>query len=160
MIIDISPWLKADKKPPKEESATLRSPQDQPTPPPKALLQQQKFDACLHKSMSIDDKQRTVKCGDCGMWLDPVWCLRELFRYYEQRVDIRLQQIKAFEERQQEKAERREKRKTQPRAAKAATMRENLERAAFNEYQAKLLDARAQAQRLAAEKIQAELESA
>ena len=94
------------------------------------------------------------------MWLDPVWCLRELFRYYEQRVDIRLRQIKAFEERQQEKAERREKRKTQPRAAKAATMRENLERAAFNEYQAKLLDARAQAQRLAAEKIQAELESA
>jgi hypothetical protein len=157
MIIDMTEWLTAERKPPSEEAATTTEPPSEPPPPAKVQMETQAFGACPHKVMSIDDKQRTVKCGDCKMWLDPVWCLRELFRYYEQRVDWRLRAIKEHEEKQAAAEKRRLERKAKPRRAKAITMRQHLERAAYNEYQAKVLSARASAQRLAAEKIEREL---
>jgi hypothetical protein len=160
IVIDISEWLKAEKKPPSAEGATVDRPTPDPPPPAKVQMEAQQFSACQHKVFSIDDKQRTVKCGDCKLWLDPVWCLRELFRYYEQRVDWRLQAIKAFEEKQAAAGKRRRERRAKPRKAKAQTMRAHLERAAYNEYQSKILAARASAQRLSAEKIGRELTAA
>jgi hypothetical protein len=155
VIIDMSDWLSAERKPPTAENATAETPA-QPSPP-RATLEPTVFGACQHKRISIDDKQRTVKCGDCKMWLDPVWCLRELFRYYEQRVDWRLARIEEYEKREKEHRERREARAAAPRRAKAETMQHHLERAARNEYQSKVLAARALAQRFAAEKIEREL---
>jgi PP-loop superfamily ATP-utilizing enzyme len=159
VIIDLSEWMKAERKPPAAEGATVDESQAQPQrPDPKVTMETvERWKACPHKTMSIDDKQRTVKCGDCKMWLEPVWCLRELFRYYEERVDRRVKEIEEFERRQKEIEDRKRKRKEKPRAARAETMRENLERAAYNEYQAKVLAARAAHQRLTAEKIEREL---
>lgn len=161
MIIDLSEWLKAERKEPSAEGAartdTPPSPPQPPRPPAVVELEPHSFSACQHKSMRIDDKQRTVKCGECGIWLDPVWCLRELFRYYEQRVDQRLAAIKAFEDKHAEADKRAQERQRKPRKAKAASMQQHLERAAYNEYQAKVLTARASTQRALAGKIEAEL---
>lgn len=162
MIIDMSEWLSAERKAPKEEGAQATEatppPLQGPTEPGRVEMQTEGYRACPHRRMQINDTQRTVKCGDCGIWLDPVWCLRELFRYYETRVDHRLATIQQHEERAAAAEKRKQERRAKPRRAKAETMQQHLERAAFNEYQAKVLAARASAQRLAAGKIEAELE--
>lgn len=139
------------------EQATWSTP---PPPPPvdkRVEVEQEKWDACQHRMMRIDDKQRTVKCGECGMWLDPVWCLHELFWYYERRVDSRLKAIEDFERREREAQERREKRKQQPRATRIRNRNNELERAAYNEYQAKLLMLKAGRQRERAAAIDEQL---
>lgn len=39
---------------------------------------------CAHrKKRLIDEKQRTIQCGECGAWLDPIWCLLNLVEYHE-----------------------------------------------------------------------------
>jgi hypothetical protein len=128
-------------------------------PGQKVTIEQQSWSACQHREMSIDKTQRTVKCAKCGLWLDPVWCLTELFHYYETRVDQRVEDIRRFDEREREKAKARDARKKRPRAARIAQREEELKRAAYNEYQAKLLQLTADRQRLRAAKIEAELES-
>ncbi len=129
-----------------------------PKPPEaKASIEKEAWDSCQHAHMRIDSKQRTVKCADCGMWLDPVWCLQELIYYYETRIDHRLEQIKDFEKRAQEQHERKESRKRNPRKSFVERRTEALERAAYNEYQAKVLQARADRQKMLAHKIDAQL---
>lgn len=115
------------------------------------------FERCYHRQMQIDDKQRTVKCGDCGIWLDPVWCLRELFYFYETRLDERISYIKQAEDREQAKREKAAQRKAQPRRALTRTRDQELARAAYNEYQAKLLSIRANRQRTNVAKIEQRL---
>lgn len=162
MIIDMTEWLAAVP----QTTDAAHEGQGPTEPPPPQLptipgieveLEKQAYDACPHMQMSIDDKQQTVKCGKCGIWLSPVWCLKKLFYYYEQRVDWRLAEIKAYEEREKGKRERSSERRKKPREARIQTMHEHLERAAYNEYQAKLLAARASRQRLSAGKIEKEL---
>ena len=117
------------------------------------------FEACQHRSMQIDDKQRTVKCGTCGIWLDPVWCLRELFHYYQTRLDWRLAAIEEAEKKEAERRKRKEDRRQKPRAYKEASRKDKLERAAYNQYQATLLLIRAGDQVAAAQKLSAEIET-
>jgi hypothetical protein len=39
---------------------------------------------CRHmRKRVIDPDQRTVQCGECGAWLDPIWCLLTLVDYHE-----------------------------------------------------------------------------
>jgi len=154
VIIDMSNWLKAEREPPTAEGAEA---EHEGSAPLRAALEKQAFPGCRHLQMTIDDKQRTVKCTDCKMWLDPVWCLRELFRYYETRVDQRLTTLKELEDRYNKRQARSKERKAKTREQRAATMAEELKRAAYNEYRAKVLAATALRQRLRADKIEAEL---
>jgi hypothetical protein len=40
--------------------------------------------ACRHRRQRIiDADQRTVHCGECGLALDPIWCLLTLVEYRE-----------------------------------------------------------------------------
>lgn len=164
MIIDMSDWMQTERQAPTIEGAEAL-PHDPPPPPKpadKVVLETTTgpFEKCQHKSMVIDDKQRTVKCGQCGIWLEPVWCLRELFRYYEERIDRRVEAIKSFEKRQKADEERKAKRKKpKPRSERVATAQELIHRAAYNEYQAKILAARAIGQQQKADKIVAELDA-
>ena len=77
-----------------------------------------------------------------------------LYRHFETRIDHRLEQIKAFDERERIKRERRKQRG--PEAVERLRKRraESLERAAYNEYQAKLLTIRASKQRTTAQRIE------
>lgn len=112
---------------------------------------------CRHRKMRIDDVQRTVKCADCKMWLDPVWCLRELFLYYVQRVDTRIAEIKEHEKKEAERQARADARKKRPREYLVKRRRESLERAAYNRYQSELLAIRAGKQQATADRIGQEL---
>lgn len=128
-----------------------------PPQDPLIKIEQEAWDACKHRSMCIDKKQRTIKCGLCGIWLDPVWCIAEIFHYYETRVDQRVKMIEDYEAREKEARERKEIRRKQPRETLMRRRQESLERAAWNEYQAKLLTIRATKQKAVALKIEAQL---
>lgn len=67
--------------------------------------------ACAHRRVRyIDDKQRTVTCGDCGSFLDPIWCLLTLVEYREslrrERQWIESERAKAEQRRQAAQARR------------------------------------------------------
>lgn len=115
------------------------------------------FVKCQHAKMQINESQRTVKCGDCGIWLDPVWCLRYVFWFYDQRVDNRLAALKEHETREKERRAKEDERRKQPRARRRRQRDEALDRAAYNEYQARVLALRAERQRATAAKIDDEL---
>jgi hypothetical protein len=144
VIIDIStgqPKVFAQRPDPSQAEAKNVTPEQRVT------QYKSNWQACRHFKMVFDDKQRTIQCGDCDMWLDPFWAFKEIWDYYDRRVDHRLEQIREHEKRQQEASERRAKRRTQPRKAMIDRRAETAERAAYNEYQAKLLTARAERQR-------------
>lgn len=115
------------------------------------------FVACHHTQMLIDDAQRTVKCKDCGIWLDPVWCLRKTIWYFQTRVDRRLDELRGLEERYEDRVKRERDRKANPSKRLRARRTDELERAAFNEYQAKRLVLLAERQRARAAKIDEQL---
>jgi hypothetical protein len=114
------------------------------------------FGACKHRSIQLDPKQRTVKCGACGIWLDPVWCLEQFYRWNRQ-LDHRLAEIKEHEERVREREKRRSQRaeRSAPYLRKRRT--DELERAAHNEYRARQLALMADRQRQRAQQIDDEL---
>lgn len=77
------------------------------------LLARAPSPTCRHlKKRLIDEKQRTVQCGECGTWLDPIWCLLTLVGYREQ-LDLERRAIEAekrrLAERQQAAIERRQR---------------------------------------------------
>lgn len=127
------------------------------TPEQRVKQYREHWQACRHHRMEFDDKQRTISCRDCKMWLDPFWCFLELWRFYDQRIDQRLEAIRFFEEREKEKRGRLEKRRRQPRQAMIARRAETAERAAYNEYQSKVLAARAERQRATIAKLDDEI---
>lgn len=51
---------------------------------------------CPHPRFVIDAKQRTVACGTCGAWLDPVWCLLR-FLEKDEAVERRIAYAKSLE---------------------------------------------------------------
>jgi ribosomal protein S27AE len=51
---------------------------------------------CPHGPFVIDEKQRTVQCGKCGQWLDPVWCLLR-FMEHDERVERRINHLRQLE---------------------------------------------------------------
>lgn len=157
IVIDISEAIHGKKPEPVDTTGAEAPPPMNAVPDRTVTMEREAFDACQHRSMQIDDKQRTVKCGTCGIWLDPVWCLRELFRYYEQRVDSRLEEIREADKRERDRRERQEQRKRKPRAHRLRVRDENLERAAYNEYQARRMALLAERQRERAANIDAEL---
>lgn len=153
MIIDLSEFLARQNEAPGQKPTPVDTTGAQAVPPVGApdrsveIVRTDGFEACLHRSMAIDDKQRTVKCGTCGIWLDPVWCLRELFHYYQTRIDHRLEHIKEWDAKQKAADERKAKRVKQPRRSLIERRAETMQRAAYNEYQAKVLALRAERQR-------------
>lgn len=61
---------------------------------------------CPHPQFLIDSKQRTVECGKCGAWLDPVWCL---LRHMERResIEARITMLRDLEKGVADRAEAR-----------------------------------------------------
>lgn len=129
------------------------------TPEQRVTQYRDHWQACRHFRMEFDDKQRTIQCRDCRMWLDPFWAFKELWRYYDQRIDQRLEAIKEYEQREKERRERADKRKREPRQTRIARRAETAERAAYNEYQAKVLTARAERQRALVARLDEEIRS-
>lgn len=119
-------------------------------------LQEHAFDACRHRSVVVDAKQRTVKCGECGIWLDPVWCLEQFYNW-NRNLDHRLQAIKEAEDRQRAREKKRDDRKARSPTHLRARRSDELERAAYNEYRARQLVLIAERQRARATKIDEEL---
>jgi hypothetical protein len=84
------------------------------------LLSRAPAPSCRHaRKHLIDEKQRTVQCGECGAWLEPVWCLLRLVEYRE-RLEYERQALererKRLEERRQAAIARREREGTKRRA--------------------------------------------
>jgi Skp family chaperone for outer membrane proteins len=144
-VIDISTRL---KKPAPTAAADPEKP---------ATLKRTELDACQHGRAIVDAEKRIVTCEDCGAILDPFAYILELYGYYETRVDRRLQAIQAAEKRQKERDERRQARESAPRRRRIERRAETAERAAYNEYQAKLLAARAERQRQIVERLDREI---
>jgi len=132
----------AGKEPPKETPVSAVTDPAKP-----ATLNRADWDSCKHVRTEISEEKRTVTCRDCGAVVDPFAYILLLYGYYETRVDRRLEAIKEFERREQERRERESKRKRQPRRALIERRVQTAERAAYNEYQAKVLAARAERQR-------------
>lgn len=139
----------------KQEPKSLR-----PTPA-KPLTKDDKapWEQCKHRRCLISEEKRTVECKDCGAAVDPIAYILLLYGQYETRIDRRLDDIREFEKKQRERDERISKRKQQPRRAKIERRRETAERAAYNEYQAKVLAARAERQRAIVAKLDNEIRS-
>jgi hypothetical protein len=77
---------------------------------------------CQHRPFVVDGKQRTVQCGTCGQWLDPVWCLIRLMERDEQ-VERRiacLRQLETAAKARQARAIARKQRMEQRRHLEAA----------------------------------------
>lgn len=129
------------------------------TPEKPADLKRAGLDACQHGRATVDEERRTVTCRDCNTVLDPFAYILQLYRYYEARVDQRLAAIKEAERRAADAEARRHKRERQPRRSRIERRAETAERAAYNEYQAKLLTARAERQRQLVQKLDAEIEA-
>lgn len=122
-----------------------------------ADLQRADYDACKHGRTLISEEKRTVTCKDCGAAVDPFAYILFLYRHYETRVDQRLAAIKEAEKREADKQKRRDERERQPRRRRIERRAETAERAAYNEYQAKVLSARALRQRQLVEKLDQEI---
>ncbi len=112
---------------------------------------------CYHWHLTANEASHQVTCQACGEVVDPFTALLKLIRFYENRIDNRLAEIRAFNERERIKRERRLAKRKEPREALLKRRQESLERAAFNDYQAQLLNIRAERQRAAAERIVSEL---
>lgn len=80
---------------------------------------------CRHRPFVIDEKQRTVQCGTCGAWLDPIWCLLR-FVEIDEALTRRRQAIEALERHQSDRQQRAIARKD------AARKRAELQAAAEN----------------------------
>jgi hypothetical protein len=80
---------------------------------------------CPHPKFLIDEKQRTVQCGACGRWLDPVWCLMR-FMERDEAVERRIQQLRELEAAAKARQERAIKRR------QAESRRSELHAAAAN----------------------------
>ncbi|MFH1183714.1 MAG: hypothetical protein V1755_01575 [Chloroflexota bacterium] len=122
-----------------------------------AELKQADYKSCTHGRAVIDEEKRTVTCSDCSTILDPFAYILLLYGYYETRVDRRLQAIKEYERRETERRARQAVRRREPRARKIERRAETAECAAYNEYQAKLLAARAERQRQLVERLDREI---
>ena len=117
------------------------------TPAKPADLKRATFESCRHHAAVIDEEKRTVTCKACGTLLDPFAYILLLYGYYETRVDHRIAAIKEAERIDAERAKRHSERKEKPLRRKIERRAETAERAARNEYQAKVLAARAERQR-------------
>lgn len=115
------------------------------------------YEQCTHRRCVISEEQRTVMCKDCGAAVDPLAYILLLYHQYETRIDRRLDDIRAYEKRKREREARATTRKQQPRRARIARRGETAERAAFNEYQSKVLAARAERQRALVARLDEEI---
>lgn len=107
----------------------------------------QTWELCKHRQCVIDKEQRTVTCKTCKALVEPVSYILLLYHEYETRIDRRLDEIREYDRRAKELSDRAAKRDKAPKRAKIARRLETAERAAYNEYQAKVLAARAERQR-------------
>lgn len=105
----------------------------------------------------IDEASRTCTCKKCEKTIDAFTVVLKLFRHYESRIDSRVKAIKEFDDRERVKRERRLSKRLKSREDIVKKKSESLERACWNEYQAKLLTIRAVKQRAMADKLDKEL---
>lgn len=111
------------------------------------------YRSCKHGRTIINEERRTVTCSDCETVVDPFAYILLLYGYYETRIDNRLAAIRQFERRAAEREDQQRQRKQQPRRQLIERRHEAASRAAYNEYQAKLLNARAERQRQLVDKL-------
>lgn len=125
---------------------------------PNRLLEMEKRGECGHyHPLIIDEAARICTCQHCGKPIDIFTAIIRLYHHYESRIDSRLVAIKEFDERERVKRERRALKRRQPREVIMERRALSLERAAYNEYQAKVLTIRAVRQRALAEKCDEQL---
>jgi phosphoenolpyruvate synthase/pyruvate phosphate dikinase len=119
------------------------------------------WDACRHRQFLIEHNQRLVKCQQCGMLLDPVWCLEELIYHFQTSPNAVLQELKDREKKEAERKATQKARAADPKLKRGHLRnreREELERAAHNAHQATLLAIRSGQQLDAAAKIRKQLD--
>jgi len=132
-------------------------PKKTPVPPTDQPLTTEAPSACKHTRALVSESERTVTCKDCGAAVDPIAYIMLLYHQYETRVDRRLAEIREYEQREQQRRERTVARERQPRRRRIERRAETAERAAYNEYQAQVLAARATRQRQLVERLDAEI---
>ena len=126
----------------------------------KAVIVDKPADAyCRHTSVVVSEDKREVRCRKCDAIVDPIDYIFTLYHHYDTRIDQRLEMIRQFDERERTRSEKRIKNRENRRPALMKRRQESLERAAYNEYQAKLLTIRSERQKAAAAKIDNILES-
>jgi hypothetical protein len=115
------------------------------------------WEQCKHGRALISTEKREVTCKDCGAQVDPIAYILLLYGHYQRRIDNRLAKIREFEKRQKDAEIRKKARKQQPRQHRIARRADTAERAAYNEYQAKVLAARAERQRAIVARLDEEI---
>lgn len=142
----------AGKEPKKKTPVSGVAATDKP-----ADLKAADYRSCEHGHTIIDEEKRTVTCKACGTNVDPFAYILLLYRDYQTRIDHRLGAIKEYERLEAEKVKKRAERERNPKRRRIERRRETAERAAYNEYQAKVLSARAVRQQQLIERLDAEI---
>lgn len=124
---------------------------------PMTLDEKPSWERCEHRRTLVSEEKRTVTCKDCDAAVDPIAYILLLYRQYERRIDSRLAEIREFEKREKDRAVKKALREKQPRRRRIERRAETAERAAYNEYQAKILQARAERQRQLVERLDSEI---
>lgn len=140
------------KEPPKKTPVSAVTEPEKP-----AQLEKADYRSCKHGRTVIDEEHRTVTCSACGTVVDPFFYILLLYGYYETRIDHRLSAIKMAEKDEAERAKRRAERERHPRKRRIERRHETAERAAFNEYQSKVLAARAARQQQLVDRLDKEI---